>query len=123
MATKISDSSIIVLPVLALRDTVVFPEMIIPLFVGRKKSVSALNSAVQNNSEILLVTQINGEIEDPELQSLYRVGVIADILQLLKLPDNSVKILVKGKKRAKIVNYIDSSPFLRAEVDFTNDKI
>lgn len=121
MAIEMSDT--IILPVLALRDTVIFPEMIIPLFVGREKSVNALNFAIQDNSKILLVTQINGEVEDPKPHGLYETGVTADILQLLRLPDNSVKILVKGAKRVKVINYVDSNLFLKAEVSFVNDKV
>ncbi|WP_339047477.1 endopeptidase La [Candidatus Mesenet endosymbiont of Phosphuga atrata] len=121
MATETSHT--IMLPVLALRDTVVFPEETIALFVGREKSVNALNYAMQNDSEILLITQIDEGVEDLKPQSLYKVGVIADILQLLKLPDSSIRIVVKGKKRAKIINYIDSSPFLKAEVSFISDEV
>ncbi len=121
MATIISNSNTI-LPVLALRDAVVFPEMTIPLFVGREKSVNALNVAAQNDNKILLVTQIDGVVDNPEPKDLYRVGIVADVLQLLKLPDNAVKILIKGVKRAEIINYIDSDSFFKAKVDFVNDK-
>ena len=89
-------------PVLPLRDIVVFPQMIVPLFVGRKKSVSALETSMSENKDIILVTQRNSKIEDPKSKDLYVVGTLCKILQLLKLPDGTLKVLVEGKKRIKI---------------------
>ncbi len=89
-------------PVLPLRDIVVFPQMIVPLFVGRKKSVSALETSMSENKDIILVTQKNSKIEDPKPKDLYVVGTLCKILQLLKLPDGTLKVLVEGKKRIKI---------------------
>ena len=89
-------------PVLPLRDIVVFPQMIVPLFVGRKKSVNALEISMSENKDIILVTQRNSKIEDPKSKDLYVVGTLCKILQLLKLPDGTLKVLVEGKKRIKI---------------------
>ena len=86
-------------PVLPLRDIVVFPQMIVPLFVGRKKSVKALEAAMSQNKDIILVTQKVAKIEDPKPEDLYSIGTICKILQLLKLPDGTLKVLVEGKKK------------------------
>jgi len=89
-------------PVLPLRDIVVFPQMIVPLFVGRNKSVKALEIAMSDNKDIVLVTQKVAKVEDPKPKDLYSIGTICKILQLLKLPDGTLKVLVEGKKRVKI---------------------
>ena len=89
-------------PVLPLRDIVVFPHMIVPLFVGRNKSVNALEMAMSQNKDIVLVTQKLAKIEDPKPKDLYLIGTLCKILQLLKLPDGTLKVLVEGKKRVKI---------------------
>ena len=89
-------------PVLPLRDIVVFPQMIVPLFVGRNKSVKALEIAMSHNKDIVLVTQKVAKVEDPKPKDLYSIGTICKILQLLKLPDGTLKVLVEGKKRVKI---------------------
>ncbi|QGR02286.1 endopeptidase La [Ehrlichia ruminantium] len=105
------------LPVLTLRDTIVFPQVVIPLFVGREKSINALEYAAQNNNyKILLLTQIDGSVDNPTTDDLYRVGTVADIVQLLKLPDGAVKILIKGESRAKVVKLIDDQMFFKAQV-------
>ena len=83
-------------PVLPLRDVVVYPHMVIPLFVGREKSIQALDAAMQDNKQILLVAQKSASQDDPEIDDVYRMGTVASILQLLKLPDNTVKVLVEG---------------------------
>ena len=90
-------------PVLPLRDTVVFPHMIAPLFVGRKKSILALEEAMRSDTLILLATQKNVSDEDPATEAIYDVGTLASVLQLLKLPDGMVKVLVEGAQRAKVV--------------------
>ena len=100
------------LPVLTLRDTIVFPQVVIPLFVGREKSINALEYAAQNNNyKILLLTQIDGSVDNPTADDLYKVGTVADIVQLLKLPDGAVKILIKGESRAKVVKLVDDQMF------------
>src|SRR4249919_3525363 len=92
-------------PVLPLRDIVVFPHMIVPLFVGREKSIKALEEVMRSDNHILLVTQKNASDDDPSTDAIYDVGTLATVLQLLKLPDNTVKVLVEGVERAKVVSY------------------
>ena len=89
-------SSTFQLPVLPLRDIVVFPHMIVPLFVGREKSVKALEEVMNENKQILLLTQTDAAVEDPSQSDMYQMGTIGNILQLLKLPDGTVKVLVEG---------------------------
>ena len=102
-------------PVLPLRDIVVFPHMIVPLFVGREKSIRALEEVMRNDTYILLATQINASDDDPAADAIYKVGVLAQVLQLLKLPDGTVKVLVEGIERAQIKNYNDRPEFYEAE--------
>src|SRR3546814_6129258 len=90
-------------PLLPLRDIVVFPHMIVPLFVGRDRSVAALEAAMEADKEIFLVAQLDPGEDDPQRDDLYDVGVIATVLQLLKLPDGTVRVLVAGKERAKLL--------------------
>jgi ATP-dependent Lon protease len=104
------------LPVLPLRDVVVYPHMVIPLFVGRDKSIKALEAAMDNDKEILLVAQKTASEDDPGEEDIYRIGTLSTILQLLKLPDGTVKVLVEGGKRAKIVNYTDGEEYYTAQV-------
>ncbi|MBN2629758.1 MAG: endopeptidase La [Rhodobacteraceae bacterium] len=103
-------------PVLPLRDIVVFPHMIVPLFVGREKSVRALEEVMQDDKQILLSSQIDPAIDDPASDGIYRVGVLANVLQLLKLPDGTVKVLVEGKARVKITRFVTNPSFFEAEV-------
>src|SRR5687768_10204638 len=93
------------LPVLPLRDVVVFPHMVIPLFVGREKSVRALEIAMAGNKQILLVAQRSPDIDEPAAGDLYTIGTIASVLQLLKLPDGTIKVLVEGTQRAEIAAF------------------
>src|SRR5258707_11551573 len=102
-------------PVLPLRDIVVFPHMIVPLFVGRKKSIGALEEAMRSDTFILLATQKNASDDDPATEAIYEVGTLASVLQLLKLPDGIVKVLVEGAQRAKVVKYTDRSEYYEAE--------
>src|SRR6516225_2547776 len=102
-------------PVLPLRDTVVFPHVIAPLFVGRKKSILALEEVMRSDTFILLATQKNVSDDDPATEAIYDVGTLARILQLLKLPDGTVKVLVEGAQRAKVVKYTDCSEYYEAE--------
>ena len=96
----------IIQPVLPLRDIVVFPNMIVRLFVGRDKSVRALEEVMKDNKEILLASQIDATQDEPTEESINKVGVTANVLQILKLPDGAVKILVEGKSRVKIEKFI-----------------
>src|SRR3979411_214562 len=101
-------------PVLPLRDIVVFPHMIVPLFVGREKSIRALEEVMQNDALILLATQKNASDDDPNPDSIYEVGTLASVLQLLKLPDGTVKVLVEGLERAKVEKYFDRADYYEA---------
>ena len=92
---------------LPLRDIVVFPHMVIPLFVGRDKSITALNEVMKKDKKIVLVTQKNSEVDDPKKNDIFNYGCESSILQLLKLPDGTVKVLVEGEKRIKINKYIE----------------
>jgi len=102
-------------PVLPLRDIVVFPHMIAPLFVGRKKSILALEEVMRSDTFILLATQKNASDDDPATEAIYGVGTLASVLQLLKLPDGTVKLLVEGAQRAKLLKYTDRSEYCEAE--------
>ncbi len=104
-------------PLLPLRDIVVFPHMIVPLFVGRDKSVRALEDVMENDKQILLVTQKSPSDDDPGPDDIYHVGTVASILQLLKLPDGTVKVLVEGNARASIKKFVDNDSFFEAEVE------
>ncbi|KJV63306.1 MULTISPECIES: endopeptidase La [Ehrlichia] len=105
------------LPVLTLRDTIVFPQLVIPLFVGRERSVNALEYAAQHNDcKILLLTQIDGSVDNPTADDLYKVGTIAEVVQLLRLPDGAVKILIKGESRAKVLEIVEDNMFFKAQV-------
>ncbi|MDJ1156743.1 endopeptidase La [Chelatococcus sp. SYSU_G07232] len=106
-----------VYPVLPLRDIVVFPHMIVPLFVGREKSIRALEEVVRNDRHILLATQINASDDDPATSAIYEVGTLASVLQLLKLPDGTVKVLVEGAGRAKVRHYTPNEDFYEAEAE------
>jgi len=101
-------------PVLPLRDIVVFPHMIVPLFVGREKSVKALEEVMKDDKRILLSSQIDPSIDEPQADGIYKVGVLANVLQLLKLPDGTVKVLVEGGVRVKIINFVDNELFFEA---------
>jgi ATP-dependent Lon protease len=108
------------LPLLPLRDIVVFPSMVIPLFVGRDKSITALNEVMKNNKKIILATQRNSEIDDPKSKDIFNYGCESSILQLLKLPDGTVKVLVEGTKRVKIIEFIDQNNYLTCS--YTEEK-
>ena len=110
-------------PLLPLRDIVIFPSMVVPLFVGREKSIKALQEAMKSDKSIILVTQKNSEIDDPTGKDLYQYGCMSKVLQLLKLPDGTVKVLVEGEKRIKIVKHNEEkSDFLTCEVEVVEDK-
>jgi ATP-dependent Lon protease len=104
-------------PVLPLRDIVVFPYMIVPLFVGREKSINALEEVMRADKQILLAAQKNAGDDDPAPDAIYQMGTLASVLQLLKLPDGTVKVLVEGTARAKVVRYTDNPAYFEAEVE------
>ncbi|NOX92914.1 MAG: endopeptidase La [Gammaproteobacteria bacterium] len=104
------------MPVLPLRDVVVYPYMVIPLFVGRDKSINALEAAMDDDKQILLAAQKNASQDEPEPEDLYRTGTVANILQLLKLPDGTIKVLVEGSERARVLNYLTTDDYFQAQV-------
>ena len=104
------------LPVLPLRDVVVFPHMVIPLFVGRRKSIRALEQAMESGKQIMLVAQKSASEDDPTPDNIHTIGTIASILQLLKLPDGTVKVLVEGERRAVVQKYLDTEEYFSAEI-------
>ncbi|MEK0163895.1 endopeptidase La [Phaeobacter sp. A36a-5a] len=108
-------------PVLPLRDIVVFPHMIVPLFVGREKSVRALEEVMTDDKQILLSSQIDPAEDDPQSDGIYSVGVLANVLQLLKLPDGTVKVLVEGHARVKITEYLDNDNFFEARAEYLSE--
>jgi ATP-dependent Lon protease len=109
------------LPLLPLRDIVVYPSMVIPLFVGRDKSITALNEVMKKDKKIILVTQKNSEIDDPKKTDIFMYGCEGSILQLLKLPDGTVKVLVEGIKRVKILDFKDNNKFITCDYSHYND--
>ena len=124
---KKSNSDDLIFPVLPLRDVIVFPNMVIPLFVGREKSIESLEAAMDANKQIMLVAQKSADLDDPKDADVYRYGTLATILQLLKLPDGTIKVLVEGASRAEIVGEIYGDTYLEARVkiideDFTDDR-
>lgn len=120
MTEKRSDR--IEMPVLALRDVVVYPHMVIPLFVGREKSIRCLEAAMENDKQIFLVAQKDAGVDEPETDDVYSVGTIATILQLLKLPDGTVKVLVEGNIRGEIKTYLQTEAYFVAEVVKNTDQ-
>ena len=111
------------LPLLPLRDIVVFPSMVLPLFVGRDKSITALNDVMKNNKKIILVAQKNSEVDDPKKTDIFIYGCESSILQLLKLPDGTVKVLIEGIKRVKILDFNDDGKFITCKYEYQNDVI
>ena len=108
-------------PVLPLRDIVVFPHMIVPLFVGREKSVRALEEVMAEDRQILLASQIDPSVDDPDTDGIFRAGVLANVLQLLKLPDGTVKVLVEGKKRVKITEFLQNPAYFEARAELLHE--
>ncbi len=108
-------------PVLPLRDIVVFPHMIVPLFVGREKSVHALEEVMADDKQILLAAQIDPAVDDPDSDGIYKTGVLANVLQLLKLPDGTVKVLVEGQARVKITEYLENERFFEAKAEYLSE--
>jgi ATP-dependent Lon protease len=107
----------VVVPLLPLRDIVVFPHMVVPLFVGREKSIAALEEAMNKEQDILLAAQINPKTNDPKEDDIYRIGTLSSIIQLLRLPDGTVKVLVEGKRRARLAQYVSHPNFFLVEAE------
>jgi len=116
-----TESKTVTLPVLPLRDIVVFPHMIVPLFVGRDKSVRALEEVMDGKKEILLSSQMDPSEDEPTVDSIHRMGVLANVLQLLKLPDGTVKVLVEGKQRARLTQFIENEEFFEVEAELLEE--
>ena len=112
-----------IVPVLPLRDVVVYPHMVIPLFVGRDKSIDAIEAAMNDDKQLLLVAQKGADVDDPGFEDLYHAGTLANILQLLKLPDGTVKVLVEGSQRCKVVQYHEIEGYYAATVEEKNDQL
>src|SRR5271156_1613077 len=117
LSTAKGETGGLLAPVLPLRDIVVFPHMIVPLFVGREKSVRALEEVMNEEKQILLLTQKNAADDDPTPDGLHRIGTMATVLQLLKLPDQTVRVLVEGKTRARVTGFAPRTDFFQATVE------
>ena len=113
--TKYKNTDLI-LPVLPLRDVVVYPHMVIPLFIGRKKSINAIELSMQCNKQIMLITQKEADVDNPSTKDIYTIGTLANVLQLLKLPDDTIKLLVEGTERAEVLKYTRDKKFIGAEL-------
>ncbi|OFV89357.1 MAG: endopeptidase La [Acidobacteria bacterium RBG_16_68_9] len=109
--------NVVRVPLLPLRDIIVFPHMVVPLFVGRQKSIKALEEAMNRNKFILLAAQRDAKTNDPSEEDIYRVGTMGTVVQLLRLPDGTVKVLVEGKKRARVVRYLDQSQYFLVDAE------
>jgi ATP-dependent Lon protease len=120
--TEMTVKSSLLIPVLPLRDVVVYPHMVIPLFVGREKSIEALDVAMKDNKQIFLVAQKEPEDDDPQFKDLYQIGTLANILQLLKLPDGTVKVLVEGSLRSRVESYQEEAGYYSAVVTEIKDR-
>ena len=112
----------LLMPVLPLRDVVVYPHMVVPLFVGRDKSARALEKSMEDDKKILLVAQKDATQDDPDADDIYQVGCVSAILQLLKLPDGTVKVLVEGAQRARILCFVDTDIYFEAEIEMLESK-
>ena len=111
------------IPVLPLRDIVVFPHMVVPLFVGRDKSVKALEKVMAGDKRIMLITQKRAAVDDPKKDDLFDFGTVANVLQLLKLPDGTVKVLVEGMQRASINMFTDMNTHLESNIDLIEENV
>ena len=118
--SPINTSDVSNVPVLPLRDVVVYPNMVIPLFVGREKSIQALDAAMANNKQILLVAQKSAELDEPSFDDFHTIGTLSSILQLLKLPDGTIKVLVEGADRAKVIRFAEESEYFTADISVLN---
>ena len=121
--SEMVETQLSAIPILPLRDVVVYPHMVIPLFVGREKSIQALEAAMNNDKQILLVAQKSAAQDEPTQEDLYQIGTVSSILQLLKLPDGTVKVLVEGNKRARIINYLGQEEYFTAQIKELDDEV
>src|SRR3954463_4426174 len=116
-------STRIKVPLLPLRDVIIFPHMVVPLFVGREKSINALEECVNKKLDLFLVAQRQATTVSPGEKDIFEVGTLGTILQILRLPDNTVKVLIEGKRRAKIVSYHETDRMIEAEVEEIQDSL
>src|ERR1700679_3884110 len=114
---KDKKSASIKVPLLPLRDVIIFPHMVVPLFVGREKSINALEECVNRKLDLFLVAQKQATTVSPGEKDIFEVGTLGTILQILRLPDNTVKVLIEGKRRARIVSYTENDRMIEAEVE------
>jgi ATP-dependent Lon protease len=121
--SEMVETQLSAMPILPLRDVVVYPHMVIPLFVGREKSIQALEAAMDNGKQILLVAQKSAAKDEPAQEDLYEIGTVSSILQLLKLPDGTVKVLVEGNKRARIINYLGQEEYFTAQIKELDEEV
>ncbi len=121
--SEMVETQLSAIPILPLRDVVVYPHMVIPLFVGREKSIQALEAAMDNDKQILLVAQKSAAQDEPTQEDLYQIGTVSSILQLLKLPDGTVKVLVEGNKRARIINYLGQEEYFTAQIKELDEEV
>lgn len=121
--SEMVETQLSAIPILPLRDVVVYPHMVIPLFVGREKSIQALEAAMDNDKQILLVAQKSAAQDEPTQEDLYQIGTVSSILQLLKLPDGTVKVLVEGNKRARIVHFLEEKEYFTAQIKQLDDEV
>jgi ATP-dependent Lon protease len=119
----VTDEPLQVVPLLPLRDVVVYPHMVIPLFVGREKSIHALEAAMADNKQIMLVAQKSADVDEPEADQIHRIGTLSTILQLLKLPDGTIKVLVEGGSRARVVELMETEGYFSAQISVLSDEL
>src|SRR3954465_3675666 len=118
---KKSKVAVVRVPLLPLRDVIIFPHMVVPLFVGREKSINALEECVNKKLDLFLVAQRQATTVSPGEKDIFSVGTLGTILQILRLPDNTVKVLIEGRKRARIVEYQETDRMIEAEVEELGD--
>src|SRR5919202_1347753 len=111
------DSTTMRVPLLPLRDVIIFPHMVVPLFVGREKSINALEECVSKKLDLFLVAQRQATTVSPGEKDIFEVGTVGTILQILRLPDNTVKVLIEGKRRARISRYIETDRMIEADIE------
>src|SRR5919205_972428 len=122
-STRDKKSIKVKVPLLPLRDVIIFPHMVVPLFVGREKSINALEECVNKKVDLFLVAQRQATTVSPSEKDIFTVGTLGSILQILRLPDNTVKVLIEGKKRARIIEYSETDRMIEAEVEELVDTI
>ena len=117
---QLQPTAMVMLP---LRDVVVYPHMVLPLFVGREKSIAALDTAMERNEPVFLLAQKNADTDEPHAEDMYEMGTVANILQVLKLPDGTVKVLVEGLYRAKVTHIDESGSYVEAHIEECKDSV